>query len=51
MQTILMHTLLKIRSKKPPPSICVKHRTQSFWYETMTNQWDEEDWIKNMNVK
>ena len=50
MQTILTHILTIIRSKKHPRSIWIKPRSQSFWYETMPNYWDEEDWIKNMRM-
>ena len=50
MQTVLTHILSIIRSKKHPCSIWVKPRSQSFWYETMTNHLDEEDWIKNMRM-
>ena len=50
MQTILTHILSIIPSKKHPHSIWVKPRSQSFWYETMTNHWDEERWIKNMRI-
>ena len=49
-QTILTHILSIICSKKHPRSIWVKSRSQSFWYETMTNHWDEEYWIKNMSM-
>ena len=45
-ETILTHILSIIRSKKHPFSIWVKPGSQSFWYETMTIHWDEEDWIK-----
>ena len=50
MQTILTHILSIICSKKHPRSIWVKPRSQSFWYETITNHWDEEDWIKNIRM-
>ena len=50
MQMILTHILSIIRSKKHPHSIWVKPRSQSFWYEMMTNHWDEEDWIKKMRM-
>ena len=50
MQSIVTHFLSTIRSKKHPLSIWVKPRSQSFWYETMINHWDEEDWIKNMRM-
>ena len=50
MQTILSHVLSIIRSKKYPGSVWVKPRSQSFWYETMSNHWDEKDWIKNMRI-
>ena len=50
MQTILRHILSIICSKKHPCSIWVKSRSQSFWYETTTNHWDEKDWIKNMSM-
>ena len=49
MQSILTHILSIIRSKKHPLSIWVKPRSQSFWYETTINHWDEEDWLKNMS--
>ena len=50
MQMILTHILSIICSKKHPHRIWVKSRSQSFWYETMTNPWDEEDWIKNVSM-
>ena len=50
MQTILAHILPIIRSKKHPRGIWVKPRSQSFWFETMANHWDGENWIKNMRM-
>ena len=50
MQTILAHILSIIRSKKHPRGIWVKPRSQSFWYETMANHRDGENWIKNMRM-
>ena len=50
MQTILTHILSIIRSKKHSLSIWVKSRSQSFWYETITNHLDEKDRIKNMRM-
>ena len=46
MQAILTHILSIIRSKIHLCSVWVKPRSQSFLYETMTNHWDEENWIK-----
>ena len=49
MQTIT-HIISIICSKTHSRSIWVKPRSQSVWYETMTDHWDEEDWIKNMRI-
>ena len=49
-QTILTHILSIIPSEKHPRITWVKPRSQSFWYETMTNHWVEEDWIKHMRM-
>ena len=49
-QTILTHILSIIHSKKHSGSIWLKSKSQNFWYETMANHWDEEDWIKNARM-
>ena len=49
MQTILTRSINN-SLKKASRCIWVKPRSKSFWYETMTNDWDGEDWIKNMRM-
>ena len=50
MQTILTHIISIICSKEYPRSIWIKLWSQNLWHKTMTNHWDEKDWIKNMRM-
>ena len=48
LQVLLLHHI--IMENAYSRTVWVKPRSQSFFYETMTNHWNEEDWVKNIRM-
>ena len=48
LQVLLLHHI--IMENAYSRTVWVKPRSQSFFYETMTNHWNEEYWVKNIRM-